>query len=670
MSQAVIGNLRATLGLDSAEFDAGAKKAQRTLSGLKSSLVGFAAGVTSALSLSAIGAVVKSSIDHMDELGKAAQKIGIPVEELSKLEYAAQLADVGLGELTSNVGRFSKAIAEVAGGGKNDAGAALKALGISAVTAQGQLRPTTDILADVAAKFAGLQDGAGKTALAMALFGKSGADMIPFLNGGREAIAGAAAEAQQFGIVVSGPAAQAAEEFNDNLTRLQSAGQGMVQVVAAELLPILADLSGQMVDAAKSADTMAMASDAAKMVLIELVRFAIEAKQTIFELSTYWDVLSQNWQNSDGPTAAIDRWRKAFDDIGAKADETKQKIDALTGADDPTGSLKSIQQWTEQKSAPGKGDLQKPVLDVAPLMIPEAKKGIDETQKALDKLKAAGKSVWEETRTPAENYRLEIERLNKMLQAGYINQDTYNRAVANLRDSQPGATGAVERYQQRVRELNDLLAAGAISQLDYNRALHEAQAEFDNAGSAAKSALEDTTKAAADLAKSVNDELASTFESWIDKAIDGTFDLKDALADLAKDVAKMFIHSGLQGLFGGGGGGFLGTLLGGLFGGFTGFYADGGKIPSNKWGVVNDGLPEIVSGPATVTPMKDLMGGESSGNQTVNVVLHPSKELWAEVDQRDRQTEGRAVRVSVSESARQADRNFASTYQQKQVRKF
>jgi hypothetical protein len=68
------------------------------------------AGVTTAL---------RSAIDHMDEMGKSAQKIGVPVEELSKLEYAGRLADVQLGALETSLARFSKSLSEMAGGAAN-----------------------------------------------------------------------------------------------------------------------------------------------------------------------------------------------------------------------------------------------------------------------------------------------------------------------------------------------------------------------------------------------------------------------------------------------------------------------------------------------------------------------------------------------------------------------
>ena len=77
------------------------------------------------------------------------------------------------------------------------------------------------------------------------------------------------------------------------------------------------------------------------------------------------------------------------------------------------------------------------------------------------------------------------------------------------------------------------------------------------------------------------------------------------------------IASAVGGLFGGGGGGDSG---GGFFDGisslFDGFFANGGNIGAGKFGVVGESGPELVSGPASVTPM----GGGTNVTYNINAV--------------------------------------------------
>ena len=212
--------------------------------------VGQAIGV--ALVAAAGGAVVaiKSVIDGMDDLSKAAQKVGIGTEVLSGLAYAADLSGVSFEALTGSLAKFNRQIVEAASGSKAQA-EAFASVGVS--LADLQSKSPEELLLQVSDAFANTADGAIKTAAAIAIFGKSGAELIPFLNEGRAGIKELTDEAGKLGIVINGETAKAAEEFNDNLSRLQTAAKGLTVAVASELLPALVDVTNGFVDFIKSA---------------------------------------------------------------------------------------------------------------------------------------------------------------------------------------------------------------------------------------------------------------------------------------------------------------------------------------------------------------------------------------------------------------------------------
>ncbi len=377
---AEIGSLRVALGLDSAQFAAGAAKAQGSLQKLSGQFKAFAAGAIAALSFDRLAGAFQSITGHMDDLGKAAQKIGIPVDELSKLEYAAKLADVPLADLQSSIGKLSKGLAEFQATGKGAAGEALRSLGVSALTANGQLRPTSAILQDVAAKFATYEDGANKTALAMALFGKAGADMIPLLNGGREAIASAAQEAATFGAVVNQQAAAAAEQFNDNLTRLQTAGQGVANIVVQAMLPAMTDLTNQIVGYISSGDGAAKITAGIQSLMEQASATIRTTAQEVQSLAILLNTLGENFSKADGMDASIARWKKAFADIKQLKDSAAKNSGFLnpSAIDDVLSSIPS----------PGKGDREqvkkKPAPLVKGLVIPDLAKPVRELGKTAD----------------------------------------------------------------------------------------------------------------------------------------------------------------------------------------------------------------------------------------------------------------------------------------------
>lgn len=237
MSSAVIGSLRVNLGLDTAAFSNGLKNAQSGLKRFASmAKVGLMAAAAAA---GAMSLAVKGTVNAADDMSKAAQKIGIPIEELSRLKYAADLSDVSFEQLQTSVGKLSRNMAEAL---EKPTGAAAKAFGnlnIAVANSDGTLRSSSEVMKDIADRFAAMPDGAAKTAAAMELMGRAGAGMIPMLNGGAAALGAAMTEADKFGQVFTAEMGANAEAFNDNLTRLQGAFGMLTAKLATALLPQL-----------------------------------------------------------------------------------------------------------------------------------------------------------------------------------------------------------------------------------------------------------------------------------------------------------------------------------------------------------------------------------------------------------------------------------------------
>lgn len=242
----VIGALRVDLGLNSAQFNTGLAKAQTGLKGFgKAATVGFAAvAVAATAAATAIGMGIKHALDHADALGKSAQKAGVAVEALSRLEYAGKLADVSLESLTGGLQKLSKSMVEVAGG-KGPA-SAFQALGIAVKDGLGNLRSGDQVFADIADRFSRMEDGALKTSLAMQIFGKSGAELIPLLNEGRDGLAAMAAESDKVGYTLTGKTTVAAEKFNDTITAMQLSLQGVFNRIIGDegVMTALQSLAG------------------------------------------------------------------------------------------------------------------------------------------------------------------------------------------------------------------------------------------------------------------------------------------------------------------------------------------------------------------------------------------------------------------------------------------
>lgn len=225
----VIGELRALQSLSAKAF-----------------AIGGSIGATGAVA--ALTAITKQVIDAGDALSKLSQKTGVSVEDLGKLQYAADLSGVSTEQLGKGMTKLAVEIA-AAGAGSEKSGKLFASLGIGLRTADGRLRSTGDVLADLADRFQAMPDGVGKTALAVDIFGeKLGAGMIPLLNAGRDGLKAMGDEAEALGAVIGTKLAKDAEAFNDNLSRLQKASTTSGIAIGNTLIPALNDLLKLFID--------------------------------------------------------------------------------------------------------------------------------------------------------------------------------------------------------------------------------------------------------------------------------------------------------------------------------------------------------------------------------------------------------------------------------------
>jgi TP901 family phage tail tape measure protein len=327
MADSIIGALRVVLGLDTAAFSSGAKEAQSTLDKLASNFKSVASTLAAGLTVGALVTSVQHAINSMDELGKSAQKIGIPVEQLSGLKYAAELADVSMETLSTGVGKLSKAMVEGAAKPTSAAAKAFQELGVSVKDSEGNMRPTNDVLLELAGAFAHLEDDSAKTAAAIALFGRGGKEMIPFLNQGKAGINDLTAEAKEFGLVISDSTAKQAEQFNDTLKSISAHTQGLFTLIAAEALPTLNDLASRWKESSKESGFFESVLDTTKTTLQEFNAIVTVTSNIIDNLKAVFGGVKVAVENYDFSQT------EAGKQIAVVTDAFKAAKDAVAGYD-------------------------------------------------------------------------------------------------------------------------------------------------------------------------------------------------------------------------------------------------------------------------------------------------------------------------------------------------
>jgi len=199
-----------------------------------------------------LAAGVKAQIDMMDALDETSQKAGVTVQALAELSFVATMGGLSQEAMVKVLAKLSDMMVKVAGGDEPLRKLFRDTLQVDVRDATGAMRTADDMLAELANRFAGMEDGPRKTALAIQLFGeKLGPQLLPMLNQGRAGISELREEFRALHGVVSTENAAAAAQFNDNLDRLGIAANGLKQQIGNAVLPALVDISTFAVKAAK-----------------------------------------------------------------------------------------------------------------------------------------------------------------------------------------------------------------------------------------------------------------------------------------------------------------------------------------------------------------------------------------------------------------------------------
>jgi hypothetical protein len=271
-----LGSLVVSLGLDAAEFTRGLSKSEyQTQQWVRRFETGIEAARTGALSaFAAMGTaavVLDRQLNSIAGFQDVADKVGDTAQEVASLKLALDLSGTSADAAAAASVRLTSALAKTDDESKG-VGLALNAIGLEFDEFK-RLAPVAQLDA-VAQALARFEDGAGKTAVAVQLFGRSGAELIPLFNdlaetGGRQ-------------VTLTQQQIEAADEYSKSTARLRSEVQTLVSVTAADAAPVLT----QMVQILRDINTFATASSGGFNLLAATLEGAKLVLQTIVVLGS------------------------------------------------------------------------------------------------------------------------------------------------------------------------------------------------------------------------------------------------------------------------------------------------------------------------------------------------------------------------------------------------
>lgn len=630
-------------------------------------LAGFAAGL---LSVNAVFSGLKGAIDAADKLNDFNQRLGISAEVLSGWGYAAKQSGTDIDTLGKGLNRLSKNLADALDP-KSGSAKLFADLGVSVTDAAGNLRSLEDVVPDIANAFKTLNNETLEAALAQELFGKSGVELLEFLNQGSNGLDTLRGRARELGIQLSQETLTAADAFNDTLGDVRAAAEGLYTQIAAALLPQLTEAAAKFVEVATDGDRVKATVDSVVVAFDgfvsisgsvvsagESIRSILSGVQTDADSSA--ESFRQLVQSARG-LAAIPASMAAYAELQFTEAGSPERIAARRRFNDARNELIAGWNGTPVQQAPDLPPLPAGLLDGVDLLggtsqrfsaVPWTAAPLGGMQGASPRSSAprtGGSGLGARSRAARSDPMADVidfgaklaESQAKMKAALDETAKASNEAIgswARLQAQLDGPLAEAElEHIERMLEIDELgRKAGASAE-----AIVAAKGKEAAAYAKVTAAIEEQAAAAANpqVVALMDDFRRGAADAFTDIVI-GSASAQDALKsffdDLAAQVTRTIANRWIQQLFGPYGTTGAGTMGGDALGGilssvFGGGRANGGSVLGGRMYEVNErGVPELLSVrnrqmllmPPNVSGMVSPMRGAAAGRQfeqTVNI---------------------------------------------------
>ena len=358
------------------------------------------------------------------------------------------------------------------------------------------------------------------------------------------------------------------------------------------------DLFAELEAGTLNVDQYALAVDRLNSILGRTSEASSQTADSIQNLNTQLSSAEQFYRD------LVDRARdnvREFENAGLAQDRLMQdlesgkiNIDQYADAMQQLNSILGTTSSTTREVTAATYDLQGAIDDVN-------RSTADRIQQAQDRSELAGlRGIRRELRS--------IELQEKRTAEAAKRRITQQAEAAGV-SVNPADLSAIDAASQRAIEVQQQLALDTYNNqrafsTGWANAFDEYAEQATDAASQAQRIFEKTTRGMED--------------AIVGFAKTGKFEFKDFLATIAEEILRSQVRILIAKLFGGmgaGGQSGFGTNR------FAGFFANGGMIPSGKFGIAGEAGPELITGPAQVTPLG--MGGDTV-TYNINAVDAPS----------------------------------------------
>jgi hypothetical protein len=273
----------ATIATLIVDIQANTSKLVKDVEGIQNSLdkVGSVAGklggvLAGAFSVGAITGAVKSFVDVASALTDMSQKTGISTTKLQELKFAAEQNGGTLEDVTKGITKMGKSLIE----GNSGTVAAVSRLGLS-LTDLRKMDPA-DAFTTLSDAIAKVPSPLERSKLAMDIFGKAGAELLPTMTGN---LGETMKAAEKLGLVIDEKTVAAGDNLGDTFTALQGVGMGVIGKMIGPMLPALQMVADGMLGVGKVVDYLRDMFDALVRVGLIAIKGLIDGAIKVGELA-------------------------------------------------------------------------------------------------------------------------------------------------------------------------------------------------------------------------------------------------------------------------------------------------------------------------------------------------------------------------------------------------
>lgn len=572
-TQAAFSSVNKSLG----ELAAKNQSLFQGVGGFAGGLVGSLLGVNFA---EKIQSAITSTYAFAASLDDMSERTGASVENLSALVGVAKIGGHDLGTMEAGLQKLAKALHTTDDETKG-AGKALAAIGLSMEDLS--KLDTADAMLKVAQSLAEFENGSAKTAVAIALLGKNGAAMLPFLNDLAE-------KSSLVGKVTTEQAAMA-ERYEKNLNKLSS-GFGVVgKTIALELLPFMVQLTDEATKAKDSTGGFAeMLGGGVRNVLETVAVLGVNTAYVFKAIGTeLGGIAAQGAAMMSGDfkgAAAIGKMmkedaaqaRKEVDDLTARILDRSKAGAAIIAEQKKKLSFQSGNDPKEPKGKKAKGD--------TPEASPEATAYAKSMEALATMTRDADAAQLDLTKSQKALYNLmvmpEWKNMPDAWKQTAVAQFEEARAAEEAADATKrlndmlGKTesAGIEKARADMELLTKALEDGVISEQKY---LEAVKARLEGSARQADAAQNEMDEFAKSAAKNMQSSLADFLFDPFAKGTDGMLEqfgnmLRRMAAEAAAAQISRYLFGDMGATSNGGSGGWgaIGSLIGMVGGFFSG----------------------------------------------------------------------------------------------------